>query len=118
MNNKYLTWVAVIAVLAGAYFGWSYYMGGAAPTVTYTDAGYAPGSVTIKAGTAVKFVNNAGGEMHTAFGEHASHDEYPDLIAHESMSVGQSDSITFPLTGSFEYHNHHNEEHVGTVIVE
>lgn len=86
--------------------------------VTYTDAGYTPKEITIKAGDMVVFDNQSKSEMMTAFGEHASHDEYPDKKAHLSVETGLQTTITFPNVGTFPYHNHHAEENEGSVVVQ
>ena len=87
-------------------------------TVTYTDTGYTPKEITIKAGDMVTFDNQSKSEMMTAFGEHASHDEYPDKKAHPSVKVGEKTTISFPNDGTFKYHNHHAEENEGSVVVQ
>ena len=87
-------------------------------TVAYTDAGYTPKEITIKAGDMVVFDNQSKNEMMTAFGEHASHDEYPDKKAHPSVKAGEKTTITFPNAGTFAYHNHHAEENEGSVTVQ
>ena len=86
-------------------------------TVNYTNKGFEPKELTIKAGDMVTFKDNSSHELMTAFGEHASHDEYPDGEAHPTIGKGESETITFPKTGTFDYHNHHLEEDEGSIIV-
>lgn len=90
----------------------------AAAEVMYTEDGYTPKSVTIKAGESVKFSNQIEMETQVGFGEHLSHDEYPDMKTHPTLKMGESDVMTFPKAGTYSYHNHHKEEDKGTVIVQ
>lgn len=87
-------------------------------SVAYSDSGYAQKELTIKAGDSVTFTNNSTRVLMTAFGEHATHDEYPDKKAHPTLEIGMSDTITFPVAGTFDYHNHHAEDDTGTIVVE
>jgi plastocyanin len=92
-----------------------------APSVAefvYTKDGYSPKTVTIKAGETISFINKSEIETQPSFGEHMNHAAYPDKKVHPSLKMGESDKITFPEAGTFEFHNHHNEDHKGTVVVE
>ncbi len=87
--------------------------------VMYTDTGFEPGALTIKAGQKIEFMNHTSSkDLHVGFGEHLDHSEYPDQIAHPLIKPGGGDIVTFPTAGSFEYHNHFEEGHTGTVAVE
>jgi plastocyanin len=87
-------------------------------TVVYTDAGYTPDSITIKAGDMISFENNSKNELMVTFGEHDDHDTAPDKKTHPSVKPGETTMVTFPEAGTFNYHNHHDDEQEGSVVVE
>jgi len=96
-------------------------------TVTYTDTGYTPKSITINKGDTVKFVNDSSGPMWTASARHPDHTLYPEKTANDclgsafdqckSVNKGGSYSFTFNQVGSWNYHNHSNSSQFGTVVV-
>ncbi|MDX1607725.1 MAG: DUF5667 domain-containing protein [Candidatus Spechtbacterales bacterium] len=100
--------------------------------VTYTDSGYSPAIVNIKAGSTVTFMNESSRGMWTASDVHPTHTLYegtalnthcPDsdnssFDSCESISSGGSWSFTFEKSGSWDYHNHVRANHGGTVVVE
>lgn len=103
----------------------------AAPvTVTYTDAGFSPSTVTVKQGTAVTFVNASTREMRVASDEHPSHtgydgtnkdthcaEGYTGPKPFDECEVGMSFTFTFDRAGTWGFHNHRNDDDHGTVIV-
>lgn len=100
--------------------------------VTFTDSGYAPASVTIKAGDTVTFRNESDSAMWTASGAHPSHALYSGTTLSEhcpdaaqtsfdacgSTQPGGSWSFTFQKTGTWKYHNHVGPSDFGTIVVE
>jgi plastocyanin len=88
-------------------------------TVTYSDSGFSPKSVTIKKGEAVTFVNESSGGMSVASDPHPTHTDYPGFDQFKSLEKGQkSYTFTFEKIGSWGYHNHINPSMTGTVVVE
>lgn len=95
-------------------------------TVTYTDSGYSPKSITVQAGTKVTFVNNSSGAMWTASDPHPVHTTYPvsggciksAFDECKADQPGSSWSFTFDKVGTWGYHNHRSPTTKGTVIVE
>jgi|SRR3989344_3270032 len=101
-------------------------------TVTYTDSGYLPKTITIKAGTKVMFVNDSSGGMWTASAMHPTHTVYsgtaltdhcPDAENNtfdecRSNPPGSSWSFTFDKVGEWGYHNHVDASMFGKIIVE
>ena len=100
-------------------------------TVTYTDQGFSPKSVTITVGTKVNFVNESSGNMWVASAAHPTHTAYsgtslsqhcPDT-ANESFdecakdAPGTTFSFTFNKEGTWKYHDHLNASKFGTVVV-
>lgn len=94
--------------------------------VTYTDTGYSPGVLNIKAGATVVFKNNSSQSMWTASGVHPTHRLYPTtggcinstFDTCKGVQPGGSWLFKFDIAGTWEYHNHLNPSNAGTIIVE
>lgn len=94
--------------------------------VIYTDAGYSPSTLNIKAGATVTFKNNSSQSMRTASGVHPTHRLYPTtggcigstFDACKGVQPGGSWSFKFDIAGTWKYHNHLNPSDTGTIIVE
>lgn len=100
--------------------------------VVYTDAGFAPGTLTIKVGDTVTFENQSSSGMWVGSAMHPSHTVYsgtalaqhcPDVTNTsfdecKSDASGTSWSFTFTKVGSWGYHNHSRALHFGKIIVE
>lgn len=100
-------------------------------TVTYTDQGYSPASVTIPAGTTVTFVNQSSKNMWVASAMHPTHAVYsgtnldqhcPDTTNSAfdqcaGSAAGTSFSFTFNKEGTWKYHDHIDSKKYGTIIV-
>jgi len=100
-------------------------------TVTYTDQGFSPKSVTVPLGTTVTFVNQSTGGMWVGSAKHPSHTVYSgtDLSAHcpdtsgtafdecAAATPGSSYSFTFGKVGTWGYHNHVKSSDFGGVTV-
>jgi len=104
-----------------------------AALVTYTDGGFSPASVSVKAGDTVRFVNNSAGALWVGADEHPTHTEYDGTSTREhcvdGAAVGGAFDMcrrsvpgefweyTFTKAGSFDYHNHAQASHGGTIVV-
>lgn len=102
-------------------------------TITYTDEGFSPTSVTINVGDTVRFVNRSSGDFWVASDEHPTHTNYDGTATRDHCADGvktndsfdqcvrsapsTSWSYTFEKAGSFDYHNHARAAHGGTIIV-
>ncbi len=86
-------------------------------TVTYSDAGYSPRTITIKVGDSVSFVNNSTHGMWTASNPHPQHTDFSAFDAKRAYVAGESYSFTFAKAGTFNYHNHVRSFDQGTVVV-
>ena len=94
-------------------------------TVTYTDAGYAPATLTIKKGETVTFQNNSSRPMWTASAMHPTHSVYPTtggcigstFDACRNIPPGGSWSFQFDIVGSWKYHDHLNPTFYGGIEV-
>ncbi len=98
-------------------------------TVTLTQDGFSPKSVTIAEGGTVTFVNQGGGQMLVASAQHPTHAVYggstlsqhcPDTTgtAFDQCQSGNSYTFKFQKKGSWNYHNHLVAGQFGTVVVE
>ena len=100
-------------------------------TVTYTGSGFSPATITVSPGTTVTFVNQTGNRMWVASDVHPTHTAYDGTSTSQhcangaptSSSIfdqcgaGSSFSFTFTKAGTWEYHNHANSSHGGTIVV-
>lgn len=100
--------------------------------VMYSDSGYAPKELTIKAGETVTWQNESSHGMWTASALHPTHVIYSGTSLEEhcpdvkntsfdeckSDQRGQSWSFTFDKKGTWRYHNHVQSSDFGTVIVQ
>lgn len=102
------------------------------PTVTYTNNGYSPSSVTINTGETVTFVNENSRDMWPATVIHPTHTVYPDssiqkcgtseadsiFDACTGITPGNSWSFTFDEVGDWRYHDHLQPSQTGTIVVQ
>ena len=102
-------------------------------TVTYTEQGFSPQSVSVDVGDTVHFVNSSSHGMWVGVDEHPTHTKYDGTSTKEHCAQGKTTNGTFdtctPLPagtsydfkftklGTFPYHNHVRAASVGTVIV-
>lgn len=96
--------------------------------VTYGPNGFGPKTVTIQTGQTVTFVNESENAMWVAASKHPVHADYPEKTANDCLgsafdqctasSIGTSYSFAFNKKGSWNYHNHVNPGHWGTVVVQ
>lgn len=86
-------------------------------TVSISESGFEPASVTINAGETIIW-NNADTATHTVNSDpHPIHTTYPPLNL-GPISPGTSKSLSFPTPGTYTYHDHLNPSLKGTVIVQ
>jgi len=85
--------------------------------VTFTDTGFAPSPVTVKAGTIVTFVNESSGNMWVASDPHPTHTLLPGFDELKNVTRGGTYEYTFVKVGTWTYHNHPNSSVKGTVVV-
>ncbi len=103
----------------------------ASATVTYTDQGFSPASITVKQGTTVAFVNNSSDSMWVASAVHPDHTAYsgttraqhcPDTTGTAfdectAVPAGTTYTFTFTKVGTWKYHNHVEPSATGSVTV-
>lgn len=86
-------------------------------TVTYTDDGFTPGTVTINSGETVKWVNQSSKPMWVASNPHPVHTDYAGLDELKSATKDETYSFTFTKAGTWKYHNHKAPRDGGVVVV-
>jgi plastocyanin len=87
-------------------------------TVTYSDTGFAPATLTVEVGTKVTFVNESSKGMWVASAVHPTHEVLPAFDNKVTVAEGESYSYTFTKEGQWKYHNHVGPTDTGTVVVE
>ncbi|MDQ1284435.1 MAG: hypothetical protein QG620_783 [Patescibacteria group bacterium] len=86
--------------------------------IAYTDSGFSPKTVTIKAGETVMFRNDSSVGMWVASAPHPVHTDYPEFDAKKAYAKGEAYSFTFEKTGTWKFHNHLKSTDFGSVTVE
>jgi len=88
-----------------------------AATITYTDDGFDPSTLTVKSGDTVRVENRSSSEFSLNSGDHPTHTKASELNVGE---VPQNGSRTFTMTkrGTWPFHNHNNPTHEGMITVE
>lgn len=87
-------------------------------TVSMTDTGFEPSTVTIPVGTTVVFVNNGQALHWPASDVHPTHEILPGFDAKRGLATGDTYSYTFQKKGSWGMHDHLNPRSTATVVVE
>jgi len=90
----------------------------AAATIEFTDSGFSPQSVTIKAGETVTFKNNSSSQLQVASAPHPTHTDRPELNAPGPMGLGQTFSTAISEKGTWKYHDHLNPSLFGSITVQ
>lgn len=137
MNGKWLIGIVILVVLVGAiYFLNKNTTTQSTPTptvasqptspatsttqqntVTLTQDGFSPATLTIKAGTKVTWVNKSGTDAAVNSAPHPIHTAYSPLNL-GNFSDGEMLSLTFDKAGTYGYHNHLNASQEGTIVVQ
>lgn len=100
--------------------------------ITMDDDGYMPGTVTIKAGESVEWVNKSTRDFWPASNIHPTHSLYPDssifkCLTPEEPNIfdaclpiesGTTYSFTFNHVGEWRYHDHLRPNKTGIIRVE
>lgn len=88
-----------------------------AQIITLTPDGFSPSTLTIKAGTLVRWVNKSGQLGDVDSDPHPTHTSYPPMNF-GTFSDGSSVELVFDKPGTYHYHNHLNPSQHGTVVVQ
>ncbi len=84
--------------------------------ITYTDSGFSPSSLTVKAGTVITVQNSSSKTLDFASDDHPSHKINSELNVGD-IPPGESGTFT-PKVGMWGYHNHLDASDTGQVIVQ
>lgn len=87
-------------------------------SVSYTDSGFSPKTLTVKNGESVTFLNNSSGRMWVASDPHPAHTDLPGFDELAAVGPGEAWSYTFTKIGTHGYHNHANHTMTGTIFVQ
>lgn len=86
--------------------------------IDVTSNGFSPGSVTMKAGGIVTWMNTDSAPHQVNSNPHPTHTDYPPLNTIGLLQPGQQKSLMFPTPGRYGFHDHLNPQYTGTVIVQ
>ncbi len=89
----------------------------ASNTLTYSDNGFSPASLTVKKGSTVTLKNTSSKTVQFDSDPHPVHTDNPELNQ-PTLAPGESQTFTVNTTGTFGFHNHLNPGDTGTIIVE
>ena len=100
--------------------------GGQTKEIVFTDSGFSPSVLTIKAGTTVVFKNSGSKDFWPASAKHPTHNEYPIkggcvgsiFDACKAIAPGGQWEFKFDVLGGWNYHDHLNPTFFGKVVVE
>lgn len=85
-------------------------------TVTVTESGYEPATITVSPGDSVVWLNQSGGVANVSSDNHPTHLRFPFLNL-GNFEDGQTVSVVFEESGTFSYHDHLTPSRTGTVVV-
>jgi len=85
--------------------------------ITLNKDGFSPATMTVKAGTKVKWTNKSGTTGDVDSNPHPVHTSYPPMNFGQ-FSDGSSFELIFDKPGTYQYHNHLNPSQEGTIIVQ
>jgi len=85
--------------------------------VKYTDKGFVPEKIEVKAGSMVQFVNDSSKDMWVASAPHPSHIKLPTFDQFKPLKKGAIYRYIFDKKGTWEYHDHINPSAGGVVTV-
>lgn len=85
--------------------------------VTFTNDGFSPKQIEVRAGQIVRFVNNSSLGMWVASNYHPTNDIYSELNQGRTVGKGGFYDFAFTRVGAWGYHNHVAPSKSGIVIV-
>ncbi len=85
-------------------------------TITYSDDGYSPASLTVKSGATVTIKNTSSSSIQFDSDPHPAHTANQELNV-GSVAPGESKTFTPTTKGSHAYHNHFDSSQTGVLVV-
>lgn len=94
--------------------------------IIYSNSGYSPASLKIRAGETVVFKNKSSQNMWPASAKHPTHDGYPTtggclgstFDACKAVPPGEAWSFKFDVKGDWKFHDHLTPKYFGSIVVE
>jgi plastocyanin len=87
-----------------------------AATITYTDDGFTPSTLTVKKNSVITVTNKSSKNVMFSSADHPTHQEQPELNM-KTLKPGESGTITITKAGIWGYHDHIDETMTGTITV-
>lgn len=75
-------------------------------TITMSESGFSPASVTVKPGTRVQFMNNGQALHWPASAVHPTHNVLPGFDSKGGLATGETYAFTFNKVGVWTCHDH------------
>lgn len=91
-----------------------------AVTITYSDSGFSPSTVTVKSSGTITWINSSSTQVQVGVDPHPSHTGNKEITGGKftlDLNSGQQESVTVQKTGTFGYHNHLSADETGTIVV-
>lgn len=98
-----------------------------AASVAYSEGGFSPGSVTVRKGQTVRFLNTSDENTWPASVVHPTHGVYPEKTASDCLGSafdacrglipGEMWDFTFNQVGEWKYHDHLHPSKFGSITV-
>lgn len=88
------------------------------PVVTLTTTGFTPKTLTVAAGTRVRFVNQSNNLMWVASDPYPTHSLYPEFDEKKAAGVGETFDFIFSKRGTWHYHNNTTPSQTGVIVVQ
>lgn len=85
-------------------------------TITFTNNGFSPSTLTVKKGTKVTVVNNSSNPVQFSSDNHPTHRANPEMNMME-LSPGNNATFTANTLGTHGFHDHIDDSKTGTLIV-
>ncbi len=86
-------------------------------SILYTDSGFQPSTLKVKANTMVHVVNQSSMSLQFSSDDHPTHLKDPELNM-EAIQPGKEAMLKVTKTGTWGYHNHLKPTDRGTIEVE
>ena len=90
-------------------------------TVTYSDSGFSPQSVTVKSGENITWVNDSNSTVQVGSANHPTHTINQQITGDEfviELAPGESETVQLTKTGNWGYHDHLKASMTGSITVE
>ena len=90
-------------------------------TITFSDSGYNPPSLTVKTGESVTWVNSSRSITQIGSASHPTHNINREITGNNfviELAPGESAKVQLTKTGEWGYHNHLRPSMTGTITVQ